>query len=107
VPIPLYSESGEFLRMIEEIAAHDLVLMRKATVVRDRKGIDRRVYEIASVSAPLRGEAKRQAMDSYRGIDKYTYRECFESAASVCMLKRYNPRTDQFTKWPENRAVPA
>lgn len=89
--------------MIDEEEARLLVSASRATVVRDRKGRDRRVYEIASVSVPLSGRAKREAMDSYRGVDKYTYMEHFEAAQACHMLKRYIPSTGQFVKWPENK----
>lgn len=99
--LPLYSESSEFLRMVSEEFAREMISARFCRVVRDRSGRTRRLIEIAAVDRPLTGRAKQQALDSYRGIEKYTYVEHFDHAPCTHMLKRYDSRTGQFLRWPE------
>lgn len=100
--IPVFTEGGDFDGTVDEDEARELIRLRRGTLVRDRKGTIRRIILIASVHHKLTGKARQQAIDSYRGIDKYTYREYFETVAAGChMLKRYNTKTGTFVKWPE------
>ena len=77
--------------------------MRAAThdLVRDRAGNTRRLYErerVSTVDAPLRGQARRQAIASYTGAVKYTYLEPLSVPAHLHMLKRVT-RAGEFVRW--------
>lgn len=99
--IPLYTESNELLGFLNEDRARLLFSKREATLVRDRKGMTRRAVLIAKIDRPLVGESRQSAIASYTGAVKYTYVEHFEAAPACHALKRLNPKTGAFEKWPE------
>lgn len=88
--------------MLNEDEARALIAKDMVSLVRGRANRTRRVVLRADVAMPMTAAARRQALDSYRGIDKYTYHERFENAASCHMLKRYNPHTGGFVVWSSN-----
>ena len=97
--IALYSESGEYLRTLDETQAHLLVEAHQVTCVRDRAGTTRRLYEIACESRPLVGAARARAVAGYIGSPKYTYLEAIEPHV-IHMIKRYLPHSGRFVRWP-------
>jgi hypothetical protein len=99
--IPVYTESDELLSFQNEHEIRRLISAGLATLVRDRKGITRRAVLVASVERPLVGESRQSAIASYTGAVKYTYVEHFEAAPACHALKRLNPKTGAFEKWPE------
>jgi len=107
-PIPVYTESGEAVASLSDEDVRDLVRAGRATIVRDRKGNNRRAILLASVSHRLIAESLKSALDSYRGIDRYTYSETVDAKdhrANIVTLKRYNPKTGGFVKWDQGKAA--
>jgi hypothetical protein len=96
--IPIFSIDQHFVRMVQDHEARAMLAANTHTLVRDRAGNTRRLYERPVEDAPLRGAAKRQACASYIGAVKYTYIEQLMVPSHLHMLKRLTP-SGEFKRW--------